>query len=390
MPAGWISAGAAAVGAIGSLAASSNSNSAAAGQAANNNAPWQQAQPYVTQGYTDDQNYLNSATAMGTNGAYSGERVAGLNGYQTAGANQAGQYASGQGLNTQNGLYNGGMSAMQQGANYGNNATSLMQQATNPNAEQGFINAGNQLANSSTTQGMIDSANLATSRDLNETQLPSLLTSAEGQGGNDNTRTGIAQGLLESQAQQNMLANASNIQGQMFNEGMSSAQNQYNTGIQNGINANGQVGQSFNNGGTALMNGQQAAGNNMNLSQQAGGVFQNQQQQQDNGAMQDFSDQQNNNLNLLQKYQGIINGSYGGADPSGVGTSNVASGLQGAMTGAAAGYGLYNTLGGSFNGTSGTNQYGFTTGMPSSYGMSTGSSGDYNYTNPSYGASLGY
>ncbi len=280
---------------------------------------------------------------------------------------------------------------MQQGANYGNNATSLMQQATNPNAYQSFVNAGNNLANSSTTQGMVDAANLDVSRDLNETQMPSLISSAEGQGGNDNTRTGIAQGLLESQAQQNMLANASNIRGQMFNEGLSTAQNQYNTGVSNGINANSQVGQSFSNGGTALMNSQQAAGNNMALSQQAGGVFQNQQQNVDNAAQTQFSQQQNNDLGLLQQYQGIINGSYGGADPSGVGQSVGAAGLQGALGGAATGYGLTQVLGGGGNsGTPGTNQYGFSTGLPTDYGMSTGTSGGYTYTNPSYGASLGY
>jgi hypothetical protein len=322
---------------------------------------------------------------MGTNSAYNGERVAGLNPYQTTGANQAGDYATGMGQQAVNTLNNSGISLMNQGANYGNNATNLMNMATNPN---GALNMGGQYANSSVTQNMIDAANLSASRDLNETTLPSLLLQGEGQGGNDNTRTGIAMGLAQSQAQQNMLANAANIQGQMFNNGS----NQYNTGIQNGINANAQVGQSFSNGGTALMNGQQAAGNNFSLAEQAGGVYQGQQQAQDTAAQQYFHDQQDNDLGLLQQYQGIINGSYGGADPSGVGQSMGAAGLQGALTGAAAGYGLSQTLGGStYSGAAGTNQYGFSTGLGTpDYGMTTGSSGGYTYTNPTYGASLGY
>jgi hypothetical protein len=381
----WGAVAGAVIGVAGNAITASNSDQQAAGQAANNNAPWQQAQPYVLNGYSDAENFLNNATAMGTNGAYNGERVAGLNPYQTAGADAAGQYAAGTGANTVNQLYGSGTNLMGQGANYGNNATNLMGMATN---QQGAYNMGSQYANSSETQNMINAADLSASQNLNESTLPSLLMQGEGQGGNDNTRTGIAMGLATSQTQQDMLANAANIQGQMFNEGAG----QYQQGVANGINANSQVGQAYNTGATALMNSQQAAGNNFNLAEGAGGVYQTQQQNQDNAAQQQFQQEQDNDMGLLQQYQGIINGSYGGADPSGVGQSVAGSALQGAAGGAAQGYGLSNMFGGSsYNGEAGTNQYGFSTGLGSSdYGMSTGSYGNYNYTNPSYGASLGY
>jgi hypothetical protein len=384
MPAAWASGIGAAVGAVGGIVNGMNSNAQAAGQAANNNAPWQTAQPYIEQGYTDAQNGLNTALGMGTNATYTGERVAGLNPYQTAGADQAGNFAAGQGASTVGTLGTMGTNAMTQGANYGNNATNLMDMATNP---QGAYGMGSQYANSSETQNMINAADLSASQNLNESTLPSLLSQGEGQGGNDNTRTGVAMGVATANAQQDMLANAANIQGQMFNEGSG----QYNEGIQNGINANGQVGQSFNNGGTALMNGENAAGTNLGLAENAGGVFQNQQQNLDNAAQTQFTQEQQNPLQLTQMYQGIINGSYGGADPSGVGQSTVGDTIQGMSTGGMTGAGLYNTMYPSSTGSMGTNQYGFSTGMGSpDYGMSTGSSGGYNYTNPSYGAGLGY
>ena len=331
--------GAAAVGAVGSGLTAANSDAQAQSAAANSNSPWSKAQPYLEYGYGQAQTALNNAMGMGV---YSGERVASLNPYQTQGADSTAAYANGYGVNSANQLYSAGSSMLNQGANYGSNATSLLQQSINP---YGSLDMGNQYANSSVTQNMINAADYSASQNLNETTLPSLLTQAEGQGGNDNTRTGVAMGVATSQAQQNMLANASNIQGQMFNEGA----NQYNTGIANGISANNQVGTAFNLGNSGLLNGQEASGNNFNQLEAAGGVYQNQQQNVDNAAQEQFQQQQNTDLGLLQQYQGIINGSYGGAPVSSVGPSTLGGVLQGLAGGALSGYGASKMLGGYTN-----------------------------------------
>lgn len=385
LPVAAATIGAAAIGTVGGAINGANSNAQAASAAANANAPWSQAQPYLESGYGQAQTALNNAMGMGTNSAYNGERVAGLNPYQTQGANSTAAYASGNGVNSANQMYTTGTGLTQAGAAYGTNAQSMVNQAQNPNMMQSFENAGNQLAQSSTTQNMINAADLSASQNLNETTLPSLLEQGIGQGGNDNTRTGVAMGVATGQAQQNMLANASQIQGQMFNTGMNDAQTQYNTQQSQELNANQQLGSAYQLGNQGLLNGQEANGNNFNQMESAGGVFQTQQQNEDNAAMTQFQQEQQNPLNLIGQYQGIINGQYGGQAVSGVGQSTVGDSLQGLTGGALAGAGAAQTLGGySAGAPAGSNQYGFTTGTTN---PSATSAAGYSYTNPSYGLS---
>jgi hypothetical protein len=366
--------------------AASTAASAQQSAAANSNSPWSQAQPYLESGYGQAQTALNNSLNMGTDATYTGERVAALNPYQTQGANSTAAYANGNGVNTANQLYGVGSQLTAQGAQFGGNAQSMVNQAgVNSNQNlQSFENAGNNLAQSSTTQNMINAADLSASQNLNETTLPSLLMQGEGQGGNDNTRTGVAMGVATGQAQANMLANASNIQGQMFNTGMSAAQNQYNTQQTQELNANNQVGQAGQMGAQDLLNGQEANGNNFDQLEASGGVFQGQQQNLDNAAMTQFSQEQQNPLNLIGQYQGIINGSYGGQPVSSVGPSVAAGTLQGLAGGALQGYGASTMLGGYNSGGAGTNQYGFSSGVTN---PSATSAAGYAYTDPSYGLS---
>jgi hypothetical protein len=386
LPVAAATIGAAAIGAVGSNMAASTAASAQQSAAANSNSPWSQAQPYLESGYGQAQTALNNSLNMGTDATYTGERVAALNPYQTQGANSTAAYANGNGVNTANQLYGVGSQLTAQGAQFGGNAQSMVNQAgVNSNQNlQSFENAGNNLAQSSTTQNMINAADLSASQNLNETTLPSLLMQGEGQGGNDNTRTGVAMGVATGQAQANMLANASNIQGQMFNTGMSAAQNQYNTQQTQELNANNQVGQAGQMGAQDLLNGQEANGNNFDQLEASGGVFQGQQQNLDNAAMTQFSQEQQNPLNLIGQYQGIINGSYGGQPVSSVGPSVAAGTLQGLAGGALQGYGASTMLGGYNSGGAGTNQYGFSSGVTN---PSATSAAGYAYTDPSYGLS---
>lgn len=355
-----ISVGAAAVGAAGSYAASKNAADAQASAAANANSPWSASQPYIAGEFGPAQDALNKALGMGV---YSGQRVASLNPYQTQGADQAAAWANGPGQQTANTFFNSGQAMTGAGTNFGSNASQLFQQATQGDPTQGFLSTASQYANNPYVNQMIDSANLDVSRDLNETQLPSLALGAAGSGNTDSTRTGVAQALLESRAQQNMLANASNIRGQMFNTGLGMAQTQYNTQQQQALGANGQLGSAFQLGNAALLNGQQANGNNFDQLQAAGGVFQNQNQNQLNADQQQFNDQQTVPLNLIGQYMNVINGKWGGAPISSVGPSVAGSTMQGALGGAMMGYGAAGKLGG-YSNTYGSG-YNFT--MPAGY-----------------------
>lgn len=333
----------AAISAVGGIISSSNAADATQSAAANANAPWSAAQPYISSEFQPAQDALNKALGMGT---YSGERVAPLNPYQTQAADQTTSWANNYGQSTANQFYNTGMGMTGAGSAYGNNAQTLLNTAQNANPTPSFLATASQYANNPYVNQMIDAANLATSRDLNETQLPSLAVSAAANGNNDSTRTGVAQAILESQAQQNMLANASNIMGQMFNTGLNMAQTQYNTQQTQALDANQQLGNAFQLGNTALLNGQQANGNNFDQLNAAGSLYQNQQQNQDQAAYQQFQEQQTTPLNLIGQYMNVINGKWGGPAVSSVGPSVLGGALQGAVGGGLAGYGIAQKLGG--------------------------------------------
>ncbi|GJH23805.1 hypothetical protein [Caballeronia novacaledonica] len=232
------------------------------------------------------------------------------------------------------------------GANVGTNAQNLFNTATGTNPTQSFMNYGNNLANSSMANSMIDAANLDVSRDLNQTQLPSLAVQAAGNGNTDSTRTGVAQALLQSQAQQNMLQNATNIRSNLFNTGANMAQSQYNANQTQALNANAQVGSAYQLGNSALLNGQQANGNNFDQMTAAGSMYQGQQQNVDNAAQQYFQDQQSTPLNLIGQYMNVINGKWGGQPVSSVGPSVAGSAIQGALGGGLTAAGLADKLGG--------------------------------------------
>ncbi|SAK95869.1 hypothetical protein AWB76_07210 [Caballeronia temeraria] len=348
--------GAAAVGAVGSGIASSNAAGAQKSAAEAANSPWSAAQPYISGQFDGAQTALQNALGMGT---YSGERVAGLNPYQTQGANQTAAYANGNGQNTANQFYNTGMGLTNTGASYGTNAQGLLSQAQQ-DPTQGFMNYANSLANSSMADNLITAANRDASRSLNESQLPSLAVQAAGNGNTDSTRTGVTQAILQRNASEQMADTAAQIRNSLFNTGLQTAQSQYNSNADRALTANNQIGQAYQLGSSALLNGQQANGNNFDQLNAAGGLFQAQQQNVDNAAMQQFNEQQSTPLNLYGQYMNVINGKWGGQPVSSVGPSVVGSALQGGTSGALTGAGISQMLGGYNNNSMNFNNSGFT------------------------------
>ncbi|MBN3791864.1 hypothetical protein [Burkholderia sp. Ac-20353] len=360
--------GASAIGAIGNAISSSNQADAAASAAANSNAPWSAAQPFVQHGFQPAQDALDAALKQG---AYTGERVAGLNPYQTQGADQSAAWANGNGQATANQFYNTGMGMSNAGSNYGSNAQSLLT-AAQQDPTQGFLSTASQYANNPYVDQMIDAANRDVSRDLNETQLPSLALNAAGSGNTDSTRTGVTQAILQRNASQQMADTASNIRSQFFNNGLTMAQNQYNANQNRALGANQQVGNAFQLGNSALLNGQQANGNNFDQLNAAGSLYQNQQQNVDTANQQQFYDQENVPLNLIGNYESVINGKWGGAPVSSVGPSVAGGAIQGAAGGGMLGYGIQQKLGGYMNGSN--SSYGAMGSMGYSVPSNTGSS----------------
>jgi hypothetical protein len=343
--------GAAAVGAVGSGMAASTAADGQKAAAEAANSPWSAAQPFISGQFQGTQDALNNALAMGT---YSGPRVAGLNPYQTQGADQTAGYANGNGQNTANQFYNTGMGLTQTGSQYGSNAQGLLS-AAQQDPTQGFMNYANGLANSDMATQMVDAANRDASRNLNESQLPSLAIGAAGSGNTDSTRTGVTQAILQRNASEQMADTSARIRSSLFNTGLQTAQSQYNSQADRALSANNQIGNAYQLGSSGLLNGQQANGNNFDQLNAAGGLYQNQQQAQYGAAQQQFQEQQQTPLNLYGQYMNVINGKWGGQAVNPIGPSVAGSALQGAAGGGLMGAGIAGKLGGYSDTGGGTN-----------------------------------
>ena len=341
----WGAVAGAVVGTVGNAISSSNAADAQVSAAEAANSPWSAARPFISGEFQPAQDALNTALGMG---AYTGQRVAGLDPYQTQGANSAAAWANGNGAATADQLFKTGTGMTAAGAGYGSNAQSMFDRAQ-ADPTQGFLSTASHYANNPYVDQMIDAANRDTSRDLNESQLPSLALQAAGTGNTDSTRTGVTQAILQRNASERMADTAANIRSQFFNNGLTMAQNQYNANADRALSANSQVGNAYSLGSSALLDGQQANGNNFDQLQAAGGVFQNQNQNQLTAAQQQFEDQRDVPLNLIGQYMNVINGKWGGAPISSVGPSVAGIAIQGGLGGAAMAYGMGQKIGGYSN-----------------------------------------
>lgn len=333
---------AAGIGAAGSMMAAKTAAKGQEAAAKSANSPWSASQPYIINGFEKASPALDDALAMG---AYSGPRVAGLNGYQTQGADQTAAWANSNGLDTANTLYGAGKTMTGAGTQFGANGQTLFDQA-GTNQTGNFLNTANAYANNPYVDGLVDANSRDITRNLNENQLPSLALGAAGSGNTNSTRTGVSEAIAQRGAADRLADVSNNIRSSFFSKGLDMAQNQYNTQQGQALQANGQLGTAFGMGTNALTQGQQANGNNFDQTQAAGGVFQGQEQQQLTADQQAWAEKQNVPLDLLGKYMSVINGKFGGQAINPVGPSVGAAGIQGALGGAAGAAGLYGKLGG--------------------------------------------
>jgi hypothetical protein len=340
--------------------------------------PWEKQQPYVLDGYGKAQDAMNNAWGMGT---YQGPYTAGLNPLQTQGWNTVGQFAQNQGLQGANSLFGAGMSNVGAVNTFGNNANSLYAQAGQNPTQQIIGNAG-QYASNPYLDGQIDAASRDVMRNLTENGLTQLDSHATNTGNMNSSRTGVMQSIMERGAADRIGDISSQMRGTAYQNGLGMAQNQYNNGLNQQLNANGQLLQAGNFGADAIANGLNLGYGAGNAMAGAGTSFQTQDQNVINGQRQQFSDQQNSMLDLVGKYLSSINGNFSGGGVQ-IQPNNSFGNI---MSGALGGMGLYNKMqGGSTpaygEGTLGSGTYGMygnngtaTTEMPANYA-----------SNPTYG-----
>lgn len=307
--------------------------------------PWGPQQEYLTWGFGQAKDAAQNALK---NPVYQGNRVASLNPYSSGIANQVGGFAPtsfGYGTNTQ-AL---GANVANTGGQFAGNASNLFSQYSGDPTQQILANA-NSYANSPYAQGMVDAAGRDVTRNLYENQLPTLAKAAAGSGNTNSTRAGVESAIAQRGAADRLADISTGIRGQLFNQGLTQSQNQYNQNLQNSLAANSQLYNAYTGGTNGLIQGQQMVGNAFDQGTGAGNVFQNQEQNQLNADMAKFNETNQNPLNYLTQYMGLVNGNYGGTS---TGTSTAPTyggglmgGLMGAAGGALGGIGIGKKLGG--------------------------------------------
>lgn len=260
---------------------------------------WNLAKPFQQQALTGIGNLV---TQVQQNPAYAGQRVAGLNPFQTGAANNLGTFVnntSGLGQN----FINTGAGNLNAGAGVGVNAQDIFGRAS-MDPTQMIIDQAGMYANNPYVTGMIDAAGRDTVRALTEQTLPSLARSFAGTGNTNSTRAGVESAIAERGAQDRLADIASNIRGQFFGRGLDMAQNQFNQNLTNMMNANQGLRDASGFGADLINAGQGVAGTNFSQGQAAGGLFQGQNQAELDAQKAFFDESLSNPLSVLQALSG--------------------------------------------------------------------------------------
>ena len=238
------------------------------------------------------------ASQVSANPAFSGQRVADLNPFQTSSANTLGDFAN----NTAGlgyGLMNTGLGSLGASSAVGANAADIFGRSSMDPTQQ-IINQAGMFANNPFVDGMIDASGRDVTRQLNEQTLPSLARGFAGTGNTNSSRAGVESAIAQRGAADRLADISSGIRGQFFGRGLDMAQNQYNQNLQNMLGANDQLLNAGQFGAGLVGAGQGFATNAFTQGQNAGGVFQNQDQNVIQGNMNQFNESIQNPLSVLQ------------------------------------------------------------------------------------------
>jgi hypothetical protein len=264
------------------------------------NAAWGISKPLYQQAVTGSGTAL---TNILNTPAYTGQRVAGLNPYQTGSADTLGNF----GQNTGNLGYASlaaGLPNVLASGNAGANAQNLFQQYSGDPTQQ-ILGTASSYANNPYVGGMIDAATRDVNRNLFEQQLPGINRSASGSGNINSSRAGVESAIATRGAADRMTDLASTIRGDLFKTGLSQGQSQYNQNLQNQLNANTQLLQGGQFGLNAMAGGQDFANTAFGQGQTAGGLYQTQNQAELDANKAQFDESQANTLNALKTISGV-------------------------------------------------------------------------------------
>jgi hypothetical protein len=279
---------------------------------------------------------------------YQGQLYAGMNPMQQGAATGAGQYAIGQGMGLSQGMINDSQPFLGQANNYLMGANQMANFMPQDPTQANISNAG-LYANNPYLDGAIDAASRDVTRNLTEDVLPGINRNASATGNTNSTRTGIAEGIALSGAQDRLGDISSTIRADAYNSGLGLSEQGRQANMQamlqgrtTGLDAlNSAIGR-----GMDLRNqGMQGTVNMFDLLGRSGDKYQQDQQGYADANYARWSGQYNQPWDLLSRYMGAVGGTNWGSTTSST-TKDITPGswsgaLQGALGGASAGLGLY-------------------------------------------------
>lgn len=288
--------------------------------------------PALQQGVSGSIDLFNRYNA---NPAYTGQRVAGLNPFQTGSANTLGTFSQGFTPAATSAATDLGLSNIGAGRGFGANAQDIFGRAS-MDPTQSILGTAGQFADNPYTQGMIDAASRDVSRNLGM-QLGGIDRAATAGGNLNSTRAGVESAIAQRGAADRLADISSNIRGQFFGRGLEMGQNQFNQNLQNMMASNQDLMRAGQFGMDALAGTQNMANVGFGQGQMAGGVFQNQNQAELDAQKAVFDESLANRLATLAPLFGAAQSGQGFRSVAGITQQpSIASQIGGLMQGAGA------------------------------------------------------
>lgn len=299
-----------------------------------NSGPSQFQSPYLTDAFNAAQSNFDSQSALPY---YQGETYASLSDSAKQSLQNLQTYASGAGLSTANQLSSLGTSL----SGYADKAGSTIDQylaTANQDPTQSNIASASQYADNPYLSAQIDAANRDVSRTLNEQTLPTIDRTAAGTGNINSSRAGVAQGIAERGAADQMADTAATMRGNAYSQGLTLASADRAQQLQALGNAASAYTGLAGTGINALQAGTQAGYGAYNEIANANSALQADQQGKDTAAFNQWQGQDQRQADLLAQYMNIIGGNSWGSSSTSSGTSTQTStpSLLSAILGAAA------------------------------------------------------
>ena len=270
------------------------------------------------------------------NPAYTGQRVAGLNPFQTGAANTLGGFSQGFTPAATGAASNLGFSNIGAGMGFGSNAQDIFGRASMDPTSM-IINQAGQFADNPYTQGIIDAASRDVTRNLFENQLPGINRAASGTGNLNSTRAGVESAIATRGAADRLTDLSSKIRGEFFGRGLGMAQDQFNQNLRNMMASNQDLMRAGQFGMETLGGAQNLAQTGFGQGQLAGGLFQAQNQAELDAQKAVFDESLANRLAVLAPLFGASQAGQGFRSVAGINQQpSMAAQIGGLMQGAGA------------------------------------------------------